>query len=519
MNCTKAADHPGFAGLLMKNKNVLSELRTLQRKLFREETSLRETKTELARYKEQQSFQIMSLRDDVKGLQEFITSLTRMKSLKDSNIQSLERGNWDLAKRVTELENLLRVLLAEREKGKQKADFLMNKLSRTSRFPPVNIKGQEDPLDIFLVKEKGKSVLAREFETEIIHSEGPNDVQKVWDKCQQDVFHEEKQTSELDGPPYSCSQEVKTARSQYQDFLSQLDALLSDSSRPIPATEDTVKERIQEIGANEQSWKYRAEGLQQKIQKLIKRLEQLYQIYEEPAHTGENYRERNRLSKCLEGNIAMNDCFQGKLDLDKKKLISTKESSMMQNFLIDKHNKFKHLDMLLDIQQNLQVATTLRLEDKIQKLQKQLSDLKLSNKTMKTQLSRVNILKDKTLEKLRKSLKKVETMKEKAAAKTDNLKTTVDSTKQEAQSEKERARDGLRGVSPERSMARSALGEASRQERELADFREMIMRILGWNMKTADKEIINQLKLIIQVYEITNKSKIASACEKGQDKK
>lgn len=53
---------------------------------------------------------------------------------------------------------------------------------------------------------------------------------------------------------------------------------------------------------------------------------------------------------------------------------------------------------------------------------------------------------------------------------------------------------------------------------QLADFRETIMKLLGFNVKTADKEVINQLKLVIQVYEISNKSKTASHCETEQDK-
>ena len=81
-------------------------------------------------------------------------------------------------------------------------------------------------------------------------------------------------------------------------------------------------------------------------------------------------------------------------------LISTKENSGTKNLWIDEHGKISRQlekdneqQTLLDIQQNLQIATTQRLEDKIQKLQKQLSDLKLSNKSMKTQLTRVNVLK------------------------------------------------------------------------------------------------------------------------------
>lgn len=68
-------------------------------------------KTELESYKEnnmQQSFQIMSLKDDIKNLELFIASLTRIKSLKSTDIQSLERGNWDLTERILELENRLR---------------------------------------------------------------------------------------------------------------------------------------------------------------------------------------------------------------------------------------------------------------------------------------------------------------------------------------------------------------------------------------------------------------------------
>lgn len=81
-------------------------------------------------------------------------------------------------------------------------------------------------------------------------------------------------------------------------------------------------------------------------------------------------------------------------------LIFAKENSGIKNSWIAEHGKIsKQLEKdneqqtLLNLQQNLQNATTQRLEEKIQKLQKQLSDLKLSNKSMKTQLTRVNVLK------------------------------------------------------------------------------------------------------------------------------
>ncbi|XP_022348543.1 uncharacterized protein LOC111140637 isoform X2 [Enhydra lutris kenyoni] len=458
----RAADpvHPDLTRLLVKNKNLLAELRNLQNKLLIKETSFQEMKSVLESYKEnnvQQSFQIMSLKDDIKDLEELIASLTRIKSLKNTNIQNLERGNWDLTERIIELENHLRVHLFEREKAERKAGLLEKKLAGTDGFIPyMNMKGQEDSLVSFMMKDKGEDILTKNSERDIFHSEGPKDGQKIWDKCQEDSIHKEKQKYELDRPPHSFSWETKSARSHYQKFLSQLATLLSNNVVPIPATEEAVKQRIQEIGAKEQSWK--------------------------------------------------------------------SENSGTKNLWTDEHGKMSRQlekdneqQTLLNIQQNLQIATTQRLEEKIQKLQKQLSDLKLSNKSMKIQLTRVNVLKDKTIKKLRQSLTQVEAMKGKAVMKTDNLKTTLHSAKQKARGDKEKVHQLLDAVTSEPCTAKSTLDKVPGQQQELSDFRETIMKMLGFNMRTADKEIINHLRLIIQDYEASNKSKIASDCETGQD--
>ncbi|XP_039098066.1 myosin-11-like isoform X4 [Hyaena hyaena] len=347
--------HPDLAGLLVKNKNLLAELRNLQNKLFIKETSLQELKSELESYKEnnvQQSFQIMSLKEDIKDLEELTASLTRIKSLKNINIQNLERGNWNLTERIIEMENNLRVHLFEREKAEWKAGLLEKKLAGANGFTHhMNMKGQEDSLYSFIMKENS---------------------------------------------------------------------------------------------GTKNSW-IAAHG------KMAKQLE-----------------------------------------------------------------KDNEQQTLLNIQQNLQIATTQRLEEKIQKLQKQLSDLKLSNKSMKTQLTRVNVLKDKTIEKLRQSLTKVEATQGKAGVKTDNLKTAADSAKKEARGEKEKAHQMLDAVTLELGTAKRTLDKVSGPQ-ELTDFREIIMKMLGFNMRTADKEIINHLRLIIQDYEASDKSKIISHSETGQD--
>ncbi|KAI5946384.1 Coiled-coil domain-containing protein 170 [Manis javanica] len=152
-----------------------------------------------------------------------------------------------------------------------------------------------------------------------------------------------------------------------------------------------------------------------------------------------------------------------------------KENSRTKNSQTDKHSKmFKQLEKdhkqqaLLNIQQNLQFATIPRLEEKIQKFQKQLSDLKLSNKNMKTLLTRVNVLKDKTFEKLRQSLTKAEALKGKTVMKTDNLKTTLISAEQVARWDKERGHQMLHAVTPELCTAESTLKKASGQQEDLS---------------------------------------------------
>ncbi|XP_042538543.1 coiled-coil domain-containing protein 170-like [Dipodomys spectabilis] len=523
MMYTRRAADPAYTdlpGVLVKNKNLLAELRNLQSKIFIKESSLKEMKTELESYREnnvQQSLQIISLRDDVKDLQELIASLMRIKCLKNTNIKSLERGNCTLTERVTELEKRLRIHLIERGRAERKADLLEKKLF-TCRFPPyISMEGQEDSLDIVPVRDMGEAIVATNIDSNnSFYSDGLNDGQKIWETCPQDLLLEENQACELDRPPYSWSWESKPMQSQHQNFLDQLSTLLSDSIGPIPATEEAVKERIQEIGASEQSWKSRTEDLHREIQTLSRRVEKLQHVYEESAEQSlameENDKDHKRLLQYQEGNIAVNDFSQGSLDLDGKK-----ENLKTQNSQINEHKQLKELEMLLDIRQNLQMDTVPRMEEKIQKLQKQLSDLKLSNKNMKTQLTRVNVLKDKTIEKLRQSLTKVEMTKEKPATEADNLKATLVSAEQELKSDSEGAPQLLCGVAPELPAAKSTPEGVSGREQELSDFRETIMKMLGLNMKTADKEVINQLKLIVQVYEISKKPKISSGCKTAQD--
>ncbi|KAM9061982.1 coiled-coil domain-containing protein 170 [Sarcophilus harrisii] len=531
--------HTDYAALLVKNKSLQTEVRNLQTRLLTKETSLQEMKSELENYKENnaiQSSQILSLKDHIRDLEEINASATRIKSLKNASIQNLEKGNWDLSERVAELESRLRVQLVEREKAEQKAASLEKKLVdatyKLASFMNLEVKGPDDPFEVLGMKDSDEAFLSKNLERENILIDKMKNGQKVWDKCQHDSLYKEKQMSIIDQTPFTFNWETKTTQTQYQSFINQLATLLSNTLITVPATEEAVRERIQEISTNEQTWNYKTDVFQQEIQLLTRQIEQLHQLYQEAvcdsSQTEEKHLEQKKSLKLWEQIGATDDFFQGKWDFDKKKGENQRGKNQMKTSQTEEFGKRarqlekeKRQQILLNIEKSLQNSTTGRLEEKVEKLEKELSEMKLSNHKMKTQLMRVNDLKDKTIEKLQKSLKRVETIKEKATKKAVNLKTTLDYTEQEAREEKEMAYQMLEAVTNELYTVKRALEEVVRREKQLMDFRESIMKMMGFNIKIPDKEIINQLKPIIQAYEISlitssSRSKVGD-CKTGHE--
>ncbi|XP_012511489.1 PREDICTED: estrogen receptor beta [Propithecus coquereli] len=164
-----------------------------------------------------------------------------------------------------------------------------------ARLPDRLVRRRERTAD------KDEAILSKNFERNILHAEGPKDKQKTWDKCERDLVHKEKQRSELDRPPYSFGWETKTAQSQYQSVLGQLATLPGEGTVLIPATEEAVKERIQEIGANEQPWKSKTKDLQQKIQMFTKQLEQLHYLCKDTAQESSQTEEKETLKRKASG--------------------------------------------------------------------------------------------------------------------------------------------------------------------------------------------------------------------------
>ncbi|XP_027717178.1 coiled-coil domain-containing protein 170-like isoform X2 [Vombatus ursinus] len=335
-------------------------------------------KSKLDSYRERnarQSSQIWSLKGQVKDLEEINASAKRISTLKDISIEMLEKEKWVLRERISEHESLQRP-------------------KECTRCQCVS----------------------------------------KWHD-QHDLFLKEKEVSTREQMPFLLNWESKTTQTQCQSFIHHLAILLSNTLITVPATEEAVRERIQDIIADEQSWISKTNVLLQEIQLLTLQVEQLHQLYQEAVcdspQTEEKIREQKSL-KFSEGKCATDDFFQGRWDLEKKKGETQREQNKMKTLLteeLDKkftqQEKEKSQQILLSAEQSLQNPTTVSLEEKMKKLKKELSEIKLSNETMKTQLRKVIKLKDKIMKKMRESLKMVEAFKE-------NTAQTTDCTEQEA---------------------------------------------------------------------------------------
>ncbi|XP_074065053.1 uncharacterized protein LOC141504115, partial [Macrotis lagotis] len=252
--------HTDFADLLVKNKTLQTEVRNLQNRLLMKESSLKEMKFELEKYKEnyiRQSSQNLTLKDHIRDLEEINASASRIKSLKNISIQNLEKGNLDLRERVAELESHLRIQLIEKEKAEQKAAGLEKKLvdarHKVASFMNFDMEGQDDSPEVLVKQDTEEAIMAKNLERESIFL---SEKLKVWNRCQPDLLHKGKQMSTTEQNPVSLNWETQTTQTQHQSFINELATLLSNTFITVPATEEAVRERIQELSMNEQSWKY-----------------------------------------------------------------------------------------------------------------------------------------------------------------------------------------------------------------------------------------------------------------------
>ncbi|XP_032999894.1 coiled-coil domain-containing protein 170-like isoform X6 [Lacerta agilis] len=147
-----------------------------------------------------------------------------------------------------------------------------------------------------------------------------------------------------------------------------------------------------------------------------------------------------------------------------------------------------------------------KLQKKVDRLQNELVLARETNTDLKAKLADTNELKirtleqDRTIEDLSKSQEKLERMKAKAEKQLTSVKSELHDVEREAKDDKEKARSRLESVTSELGTLKSTLQAVMKREKQLADFREVVSRMLGLNIATIalpDYEIITRLEGLI----------------------
>ncbi|OCT68474.1 coiled-coil domain-containing protein 170 [Xenopus laevis] len=196
-----------------------------------------------------------------------------------------------------------------------------------------------------------------------------------------------------------------------------------------------------------------------------------------------------------------------------KKITSQAEKIELKSSKIEQlEKKIKQIEkekeqQLLLSAENSGSLTAQKLQKKVERLQGQLSEMKIATQTLTAQLVDMSELKErtiqqkKTIEELSRALEKLEKIKEKAAKKVVSLKSELDYTEHEFRGDKERCQHMVEAVTNELHTAKRALEEVAKREKQLVDFRETITRMMGFNINTLavpDHEVFDQLKRVLR---------------------
>ncbi|XP_064505212.1 coiled-coil domain-containing protein 170 isoform X3 [Pseudopipra pipra] len=199
-----------------------------------------------------------------------------------------------------------------------------------------------------------------------------------------------------------------------------------------------------------------------------------------------------------------------KLKTQKEKLESKELHVNLLRQKVTQLEEEKQIRTALAVERDEANLAVRNLHKMIERLQKQLDVARETNTDLKAKLSETNELKIKTLEQnrtieeLNKSQGKLERMKEKAEKQLRSVKSELLLKERKATEDKEKNQNTLEAVTSEMKVLKTTLAELAKRERQLADFREVVSRMLGLNIASLalpDYEIITCLDELIHSYQ------------------
>ncbi|NXU14473.1 CC170 protein, partial [Pardalotus punctatus] len=208
-------------------------------------------------------------------------------------------------------------------------------------------------------------------------------------------------------------------------------------------------------------------------------------------------------------NKTMAYSLRRKLKAQKEKLESKELHMNLLRQKITQLEEEKQVRAALAVERDEANLAVRKLHKMIERLQKQLDLARETNTDLKAKLSETSELKIKTLEQnrtiveLSKSQGILERMKEKAEKQLRSAKSELLLKEHKATEDKEKSKNMLEAVTSEMKVLKTTLAELAKRERQLADFREVVSRMLGLDIASLalpDYEIITHLEGLIHFH-------------------
>ncbi|NWW78698.1 CC170 protein, partial [Climacteris rufus] len=199
-----------------------------------------------------------------------------------------------------------------------------------------------------------------------------------------------------------------------------------------------------------------------------------------------------------------------KLKTQKEKLESKELHVNLLRQKITQLEEEKQVRTALAVERDEANLVVRKLHKMIERLQKQLDLARETNTDLKAKLSETSELKIKTLEQnrtieeLNKSQGKLERMKEKAEKQLSFVRSELLLKERKATEDEEKSKNILEAVTSEMKVLKTTLAELAKRERQLADFREVVSRMLGLDIASLalpDYEIITHLDGLIHSHQ------------------
>ncbi|NXE98148.1 CC170 protein, partial [Menura novaehollandiae] len=332
----------------------------------------------------------------------------------------------------------------------------------------------------------------------------------------------------------NCKQESKEIRvSQLEIQLAKLTEALEDQtrlyhealerSRKAEKCSENFHDQLKHLEEDLLTADLMQNGLKLEKQKYLKFLEQLNEkmkLDSLAAEVGFDMTTDAILARVeqlvkLEGdavieNKTMAYSLRRKLKTQKEKLESKELHMKLLQQKITQLEEEKQARTALAVERDEANLAVRKLHKMIERLQKQLDLARETTTDLKAKLSETSELKIKTLEQnrtieeLNKSQGKLERMKEKAEKQLSSVKSELLLKERKATEDKEKNKNMLEAVTSEMKVLKTSLTELEKRERQLADFRAVVSRMLGLDITSLalpDYEIITRLDGLIHSHQ------------------